>query len=232
MGLICVVEDDPSVRAAIERALCSAGYSVATAGTGLEALTRVVEDRPDAVILDLGLPDIDGLELLKMLRAITNVPVIVATARDDDDGIVRTLNAGADDYVTKPFSTAQLDARLRAVLRRARTPDDSTITVGGLVVDAARRTAVLDGEPLTLTRKEFDLLHHLASRRGTVVTKRELLAEVWHQPYGGAEKTVDVHLSWLRRKLGENADSPRFLVTVRGVGIRLVDPNNDGNGRT
>ena len=224
MGLICVVEDDSSVRAAIERALCSSGHGVTTASTGLEALTRVVEDRPDAVILDLGLPDIDGLELLKMLRAISNVPVIVATARDDDAGIVRTLNAGADDYVIKPFSTDQLDARVRAVLRRARNTDESIITVGGLSVDASRRTATLDGVPLTLTRKEFDLLQHLAARRGTVVTKRELLAEVWHQPYGGAEKTVDVHLSWLRRKLGDSADAPRFLMTVRGVGVRLVDP--------
>ena len=226
MGLICVVEDDSSVRAAIERALCASGHEVTAASTGLEGLTRVVEDRPDVVILDLGLPDIDGLELLRMLRAISTVPVIVATARDDDAGIVRTLNAGADDYVTKPFSTDQLDARVRAVLRRTQTTDDSTITVGGLVVDATRRTATLDGRALTLTRKEFDLLHHLASRRGAVVTKRELLAEVWHQPYGGAEKTVDVHLSWLRRKLGDNADAPRYLVTVRGVGVRLVEPND------
>lgn len=225
MALVSVVEDDPQVRTALERALVAAGHGVSSASTGLEALSRVVETRPDVVILDLGLPDIDGLELLKMLRAVTNVPVIVATARDDEAGVIRTLNAGADDYVIKPFSTEQLDARIRAVLRRSRGAAESVITVGGLTVDAGRRTATLDGKPLTLTRKEFGLLHHLASRWGKVVTKRELLAEVWQQPYGGAEKTVDVHLSWLRRKLGETAEAPRYLVTVRGVGVRLVDPD-------
>ena len=224
MPLVAVVEDDQQVRAAIERALTAAGHDVCSAATGLDALSQVADRHPDVVILDLGLPDIDGLELLKMLRAVTNVPVIVATARDDEDGIVRTLNAGADDYVTKPFSTEQLDARIRAVLRRAGRGDEPVVTVGGLVIDATRRTATLDGDALKLTRKEFDLLHYLAAQHGKVVTKRELLAEVWRQPYGGGDKTVDVHLSWLRRKLGETADEPRYLLTVRGVGVRLIAP--------
>lgn len=226
MPLIAVVEDDPQVRAAVERALGAAGYSVCSAASGLDGLTRIVDEQPDVVVLDLGLPDIDGLELLKMLRAVSAVPVIVATARDDDEGIVRTLDAGADDYVVKPFSTEQLDARIRAVLRRSRPPDDvSVITVGGLAVDPNARTATLDGQRLSLSRKEFDLLHHLATHEGRVVSKRELLAEVWQQPYGGADKTVDVHLSWLRRKLGETAAEPRYLETVRGVGVRLVEPS-------
>jgi DNA-binding response OmpR family regulator len=161
-----------------------------------------------------------------MVRAVSAVPVIVATARDHDDDIVRTLDAGADDYVVKPFSTAQLDARIRAVLRRSRNADDETaIVVGGLEVDPAARTVTLDGKRLSLSRKEFDMLHHLAARQGRVISKRELLAEVWQQPYGGADKTVDVHLSWLRRKLGETASEPRYLETVRGVGVRLVEPS-------
>jgi len=214
------------VRAACERALMSSGHDVAAAATGLEALSTAVERKPDVVILDLGLPDIDGLDLLKMLRAVSDVPVIVATARDDDDVVVDTLKAGADDYIVKPFSTAQLDARIGAVLRRARPADNPVVRVGGLTVDGTRRIATLDGVALKLTRKEFDLLHHLASNSGKVVSKRELLARVWDQPYGGADKTVDVHLSWLRRKLGETADAPRYLMTVRGVGIMLIAPDD------
>src|SRR5262245_22236901 len=161
--VVAVVEDDPQVRAALTRALGSSGHDVTAAATGLEALSTAVEHKPDVVILDLGLPDIDGLELLKMLRAVSDVPVIVATARDDDAIVVDTLNAGADDYVVKPFSTAQLDARIGAVLRRARQDDEPVITVGGLTVDATRRMVTLDGIALQLTRKEFDLLHHLAT---------------------------------------------------------------------
>jgi DNA-binding response OmpR family regulator len=153
------------------------------------------------------------------------VPVIVATARDDEEEIVRALDAGADDYVIKPFGAAQLDARIRAVLRRAEQEEpDPLITVGELRVEPRGREAVLDGIPLDLSPKEFDLLHYLALRPGEVVTKRDLLTEVWRTPYGGADKTVDVHLSWLRRKLGETAQHPRYLHTVRGVGVKLVDP--------
>jgi DNA-binding response OmpR family regulator len=200
---------------------------VSGASTGLGALGEIVDQRPDVVVLDLGLPDIDGLELLRMLRAVTNVPVIVATARDDEREIIRTLDAGADEYVVKPYSAEQLDARIRAVLRRAREDDvDEPVQIGGLVVDTRSRVATIDGEPMDLSRKEFDLLWHLATRRGEVVSKRELLAAVWRQPYGGPEKTVDVHLSWLRNKLGESARSPRYLRSVRGVGIMLVDPDS------
>ncbi|MET8384794.1 response regulator transcription factor, partial [Streptosporangium canum] len=140
--------------------------------------------------------------------------------------IVRALDAGADDYVVKPFSAAHLDARIRAVLRRGRDADDGTapVAVGGLRIEPAAREATLDGTPLGLTPKEFDLLHYLALRPGQVVSKRELLTEVWRMAYGGADKTVDVHLSWLRRKLGESAQAPRYLQTVHGVGVKIVDP--------
>jgi DNA-binding response OmpR family regulator len=185
-----------------------------------------VQERPDLVVLDLGLPDLDGREVLSMLRAVTDVPVIVATARDGDPEIVAALEAGADDYLVKPFSAVQLQARIGAVLRRAgASPDDDpSVVVGGLRIDPRSREAVLDGEPLELTPREFDLLHYLAARAGQVISKRELSTEVWQAPYGGADKTVDVHLSWLRRKLGETAQQPRFLHTVRGVGVKLSPP--------
>jgi DNA-binding response OmpR family regulator len=185
-----------------------------------------VEERPDLVVLDLGLPDLDGRELLRMLRAVSAVPVIVATARDDDDSVVQALDAGADDYVVKPFPAGQLEARIRAVLRRAAGADaaQAPVTVGDLVVDQRSRRVTLAGEAVELSPKEFDLLAHLAVRAGTVVSKRELLTEVWQLPYGGSDKTVDVHLSWLRRKLGESAAAPRLLQTVRGVGVRLAEP--------
>jgi DNA-binding response OmpR family regulator len=222
---LLLVEDDPAIRTALTRALSERGHGVRSVATGMAGLQAAVDDRPDLVVLDLGLPDVDGCTLLTMLRAVSDVPVIVATARDDEAETVRALDAGADDYVVKPFAAAHLDARVRAVLRRADAAAPPTVlVVGALRVDAASREAELDGRPLELTRLEFDLLAHLAARPGTVVTKKELLADVWHTPYGGADKTVDVHLSWLRRKLGESAAAPRYLHSVRGVGVKLAAP--------
>jgi len=202
---------------------------VRTEATGGAALAAVVGWQPDVVVLDLGLPDLDGRDVLRMLRGVSAVPVIVATARDDEAQIIDLLDAGADDYVVKPYATAQMEARIRAVLRRGGQHDEpeTEIRHGGLVLDLARRAASLDGRPLDLTRLEFDLLAYLARRSPEVVSRRELLAEVWRQPYGGADKTVDVHLSWLRRKLGESASEPRFLHTVRGVGVKLEPPGPD-----
>jgi two-component system, OmpR family, response regulator PrrA len=149
----------------------------------------------------------------------------VVTARDEDSAVVLALDAGADDYMVKPFSGAQLEARIRAVLRRSGALESpAPLRVGDLVVDTGAREARLADELLDLRPREFDLLAYLAARAGQVVTRRELLAEVWSQPYGGADKTVDVHLSWLRRKLGEPAEAPRYLHTVRGVGIKLLAP--------
>lgn len=226
MARLLLIEDDPAIRTPLIRALRDRGHAVATAYTAMSGLQTTLDERPDLVILDLGLPDLDGLELLRMLRAVSRVPVIIATARDDDVEIVRGLDAGADDYVVKPFTSAQLDARVRAVLRRgAGQPDRAAmIAVGELRLDPSARTASLSGTPLDLTPREFELLHHLAARAGQVVSKRELLTEVWRVPYGSTDKTVDVHLSWLRRKLGETAQEPRYLHTVRGVGIRLDAP--------
>lgn len=228
MASVLVIEDDQRIRETIARALTDAGHAVRTEGRGADALSVVVDWQPDVVVLDLGLPDLDGADVLRMVRSVSTVPVIVATARDDDADMVRLLDAGADDYIVKPYSAAQLDARIRAVLRRSATPgaeDDTAITVGELVVDSHRRTASLSGASLELSRLEFDLLAHLARRSPEVISRRELLAEVWRQPHGGADKTIDVHLSWLRRKLGESAIEPRYLHTVRGVGIKLEPPS-------
>jgi DNA-binding response OmpR family regulator len=224
MTSILVVEDDPGIHGALSRGLSERGHAVTVASDGLSALELVVKAQPEVVLLDLGLPDIDGLQVLAMIRGLGSTPVIVITAQDDDKTIVRALDAGADDYVVKPFGLDQIDARMRAVLRRGGgTTSEAPLVVGGLVIDARTRGVTLDGKPLDLSRKEFDLLFALASRPGEVISKRALLAEVWQQAYGGGERTVDVHLSWLRRKLGETAAEPRYLHTVRGVGVRLVD---------
>ncbi|MFI8882960.1 response regulator transcription factor [Streptomyces sp. NPDC053813] len=229
MASVLVVEDDQFVRSALIRHLTEASHTVRSVGTALEALREVAHFRFDVVILDLGLPDLDGAEALKMLRGITDVPVIIATARDDESEIVRLLNDGADDYyLTKPFSVEHLSARMAAVLRRSRAaggeaPPPSVLRVGGLTMDPLRRQAELDGTALDLTRREFDLLAFLAGRPGVVVPRKELLAQVWQQSYGD-DQTIDVHLSWLRRKLGETAARPRYLHTLRGVGVKLQPP--------
>jgi DNA-binding response OmpR family regulator len=225
MARVLLVEDDPDIRSTVIRQLSEFGHSVRSAGTALAALREATRDPGDVIVLDLGLPDLDGSEALKMMRAVTGVPVIIATARDDEAEIIRLLLAGADDYLVKPYSAAHLAARIAAVLRRAGAGVAPTaLHVGGLEIDPRRRQAQLDGKRLDLSRREFDLLAYLAARPGEVVTRRELLSEVWQLPYGD-DQTIDVHLSWLRRKLGERASRPRYLHTVRGVGVRLVDPS-------
>ncbi|MGH3314204.1 MAG: response regulator transcription factor [Streptomyces sp.] len=233
MARVLVVEDDQFVRSALIRHLNDASHAVRSVGTALEALREVAQVGFDVVVLDLGLPDLDGGEALKMLRGITDVPVIIATARDDENEIVRLLNDGADDYLVKPFTVEHLSARMAAVLRRSGaggagraghgSGPDGVLRVGGLAIDPLRRQAELDGVLLDLTRREFDLLAFLAERPGVVVARRELLAEVWQQSYGD-DQTIDVHLSWLRRKIGETAARPRYLHTLRGVGVKLEPP--------
>lgn len=221
-----IIEDDQRIRELVTRVLSQNGYDVSGAATALDGLQQIVGGSPDVVVLDMGLPDLDGAELLKMIRAITDVPVVVATARSDDRDVIRTLDAGADDYLVKPFSVEQLEARVRAVLRRSAADDGaSTIVVGDLSINPDARVATLAGSRLKLSPKEFDLLLYLAEREGVVISKRQLMAEVWRQPYGGSEKSVDVHISWLRKKLGESAADSRHIETVHGVGIKLVEPS-------
>ncbi len=225
MASVFVVEDDQHIREMAMRALADAGHTVRAEPSAMAALQGIVDHRPDIVILDLGLPDLDGGDLLRMIRAVSNVPVMIATARDDDSEIVRLLDAGADEYVVKPFSGAELGARVRALLRRAEaSTDDGSIVVGGITIDLRARTVELDGETVVCNRKEFDLLACLATHAGEVVSRETIYAEVWREPYNGADKTIDVHLSWLRRKLGETAAEPHYLHTVRGVGVKLVEP--------
>jgi DNA-binding response OmpR family regulator len=225
MPTVLVIEDDQAIREALVEQLSGSGFDVQAAASGLDGVEQLTGGAIDVVVLDLGLPDIDGTDVLAMVRGLGDTPVIVATARDDEKEMVRLLEAGADDYVVKPFSAAQIEARIRAVLRRTGEPEQTpVITVGGLVIDRDAHEATLDGEPIDLRAREFDLLAYLAARPGAMVSKRELMAEVWRQPYGGADKTVDVHVSWLRKKLGESAAEPRYIHTKRGVGVKLVPP--------
>lgn len=224
MASVLLIEDDQRIRESLARALANRGHEVRSAPNGMSGVEMAVAGDTDVVVLDLGLPDIDGEHALKMIRAVSDVPVIIATARLEESGIVSTLDLGADDYVIKPFSAEQLEARVRAVLRRATASTPNEIAVGGLRIDLDAHEAQLDGVALDLTAREFELLAYLAAKPGVMIGKRELLAEVWRQPYGGADKTVDVHLSWLRRKLGETAAEPRYIHTKRGVGVKLVPP--------
>jgi DNA-binding response OmpR family regulator len=222
-----LVEDDAAIRGALIRVLTEHGHAVTSTASAMTALRYVLDTPPDLVLLDLGLPDLSGYEALRMMRAVSAVPVVVVTAHDDEQEIIRVLDAGADDYIVKPFGVGQMEARIRAVLRRSGPGDQKAggpLEAGGLRLDPDAHEATLDGMPLDLSRREFDLLHYLTLHAGQVVTRRDLLTHVWQMPYGGADKTVDVHVSWLRRKLGETAQSPRYLHTVRGVGIKLLPP--------
>lgn len=227
MASILLIEDDQRIRQSLATRLAERGHDVEATARAMDGVQKAVEGKVDVVVLDLGLPDVDGADALQMIRAVSEVPVIVATARDDQDEIVRIFDAGADDYVIKPYSTDHLEARIRALLRRAATKmETAEIVVGNLRIDTEAHEATLGGERLDLSAKEFELLAYLAERPGKMISKRELLAAVWRQPYGGADKTVDVHLSWLRRKLGETAAEPRFIHTRRGIGVKLVDPDS------
>ncbi|MFI5497228.1 response regulator transcription factor [Actinoplanes sp. NPDC051859] len=224
-----VIEDDRDIREAIDRLLSVTGHVVRLCAAALDGLRELASWRPDVVVLDLNLPDLDGATVLRRIRATSAVPVVVATARGAESEMISLLRAGADDYVVKPYSAEQLEARIAAVLRRGVTPPEaSTLVQGGLELDPEARTASLDGAPLQLSRLEFDLLAYLMQRAGKVVTRRQLLDEVWCSESRSLE-TVDVHVTWLRRKLGERAAEPRYLHTVRGVGIRLSAPGEPAN---
>ena len=226
MADILVIEDDQRIRELVCRHLAGDGYGVTSEGTGLEGLRTLTADPPDALVLDLGLPDLDGLDLLKMIRAVSDLPVLVLTARDDEATILTAFAAGADDYVVKPISGPQLSARMAALLRRGATEAGDTLVVGGLEIRIGPREAILDGRTLELTAKEFDVLAYLAARPGTVVPKDELHAAVWKAPAGTEGRTIDVHLSTIRRKLGERpTDERRYLHTVIGAGVCLSDPD-------
>ncbi len=225
MADILVIEDDQRIRELVCRHLAGDGYGVTSEGTGLDGLRTLTADPPDALVLDLGLPDLDGLDLLKMVRSVTDLPVLVLTAREDEATILAAFDGGADDYVVKPVSGPQLSARITALLRRGNSEIGDVLTVGGLEIRLGPREAELDGRLLELTAKEFDVLAHLAARPGQVVSKEDLHAAVWKAPAGTEGRTVDVHLSTIRKKLGEKPDDERrYLHKVIGAGVRIVDP--------
>lgn len=221
MTRVLLAEDDPAISDPLARALRREGYDVAIQASGPAALLES-ERSPDLVILDIGLPGMDGLEVCRRMRAAGNtVPVLILTARADEVDTVVGLDAGADDYVTKPFRLAELLARTRALLRRSPHEDASRMLVH---IDNESRRAFHGDEELQLTAKEFDLLTVLVRERGRVVPREELMREVWDTDWVGSTKTLDMHVSVLRRKLGDDAMSPRFITTVRGVGFRFESP--------
>jgi DNA-binding response OmpR family regulator len=220
---VLVVDDEPMVRDVLTRYLRLEGFEVTTADDGEAALTVFTAERPDLVLLDLMLPRIDGLEVFRRMRASSATPVIMLTARGEETDRVVGLELGADDYVTKPFSPREVIARVRAVLRRTDHPngDDGSLSFGALHIDRGRREVQVDGRSVRLTRKEFDLLAHLASAPGITFTRSELLEAVWDFAWDGDTATVTVHIRRLREKIEDDPSDPRHLVTVWGVGYRF-----------
>jgi len=222
---LLLVEDDSAIAEPLSRALGRDGYEVSRASRGMDALALASTGDPvDFVILDLGLPDIDGLEVCRRLRkGGLEAPVLILTARADEVDAVVGLDAGADDYVTKPFRLGELQARIRALLRRSQSLGEASdsFDVNGVQLDVSARRAHVDGEELSLSAKEYDLLTVLVREAGSVVTRDDLMREVWGAEWWGSTKTLDMHISWLRRKLGDDATSPRRITTVRGVGFRF-----------
>jgi len=225
MAKILLIEDDQRIRELVCDHLASEGHSVLSQATGMDGLQKATSENPDLIILDLGLPDLEGIDLLKMLRSITSIPVLVLTAREEEDVVLAAFEGGADDYVVKPVSGPQLSARVSALLRRVDSGRTERIVVGDLEIDLGPRLVTISGVTLDLTAKEFDVLVYLASRPGTVVSKQELHAAVWKTPVGGQGRTIDVHISTLRKKLGEKADDEKsYLHTSIGAGVKLESP--------
>ncbi|MES1247232.1 MAG: response regulator transcription factor [Actinomycetota bacterium] len=219
---ILVVDDEPQILRALRTSLRGAGYEVETAETVEAALTAAAVNPPDAVILDLVLPDGRGIDVARELRTWSNVPVIMLSVVGDEREKVEALDAGADDYVTKPFGIDELLARLRAALRRREPSADPVVEVGGLRIDLERQLVQLDGEPVALTPHEFSLLRALARDPGKLMTHQALLREVWGRAYGDESHYLHVYVSQLRRKLEADPARPRYILTVPGAGYRLA----------
>jgi DNA-binding response OmpR family regulator len=224
---ILVVDDEVGLRDLVGTYLRNEGFAVVEAADGDEALDRFGRQTPDLVVLDLRLPTADGFDVLREIRRSSTTPVIVLSARADEADKLIGLELGADDYLTKPFSPRELVARVRAVLRRSRTGGtsgtaDEISRFDGLVIDRGRREVSADGRLVELTTLEFDLLEALASAPGRVFTRRQLIERVWGWDFYGDERIVDVHVRNLRKTLGDPAEAPRFIGTVRGVGYKLV----------
>jgi two-component system OmpR family response regulator len=219
---VLVVEDDKTLQTALVYNLTKEGYDVKSALDGIQALDLAGREKPDLILLDLMLPGMSGLEICRILRHESNVPIIMLTAREEEIDKVTGLDLGADDYITKPFGMRELLARVRAKLRSsARPAGKSDLSFGDITMDIARHAVLKAGQPVVLTPKEFDLLAHLAQNPGLVFSREQLLDKVWGYDYSGGTRTVDVHVRWLREKIEPDPENPRHLVTVRGTGYKL-----------
>ena len=223
---ILIVDDELELRSMLRRYLENEGFEIAEASNGADGLDRIRVGPPDLVILDIGLPDGDGIELLRKIRSVSEIPVIMLTARAEEVDRVVGLSVGADDYVTKPFSPRELVARIKAVLRRGRSLDGGSVAeflgFDGLSIDTAARTVERDGRPVELSALEFDLLGALCASPGRVFTRAQLLERVWGFDYFGVERVVDVHIGNIRKALGDDPADPSFIGTVRGVGYKFI----------
>lgn len=224
---ILLVEDEDSISKPLSSALEREGFETVVARTAAEALRFELSVEPDVILLDLMLPDGDGRDVCRQIRGHSDVPIVMLTARGTETDKIVGLEIGADDYVVKPFSSAELVARIRALLRRTARGAAGPLnaTFGDLEIDEPGRRATLAGATLDLSRKEFDLLAELARNAGNVVTREHLMASVWDENWFGSTKTLDVHIGWLRKKLGDDTENPRFVHTVRGVGFRFAAPD-------
>ena len=222
-----VVEDDKALSEVLKYNLTKEGYNVVTAFDGSQALELARRERPDLILLDIMLPELDGFEVCRILRKEMNVPIVMLTAKGDEIDRVVGLEIGADDYVTKPFSMRELLARLRAMFRRVEavelkpTATEALISVNGIEIDTARRKVSVGGSTVNLKAKEFDLLAFLGRNKGIVFSREQLLEKVWGYDYPGSTRTVDVHIRWLREKIEADPAKPKYLITVRGVGYKL-----------
>lgn len=226
---VLVVEDESSIAEPFAQALVRSGFRPSVAGTGAEALARFDSDLPDVVLLDLSLPDVDGRDLCRTIRGRSDVPILIITASGSVVDRVVGLELGADDYIIKPFAVGEVVARIRAVLRRVETRGSEPgqppeLVIGRVRIDRGARRVWVDGAEVELTRKEFDLLARLARDAGQVVSREDLMSDVWDVNWFGSTKTLDVHIGWLRRKLGDDPSHPQMVITVRGVGFRLTRP--------
>ncbi len=223
-GSVLLVEDEESLASLVQAYLVQEGFTVASVGTGEAALARVERESLRLVVLDLNLPDMDGLDVCRRIRARSSVPIVMLTARDDEADRLAGLGAGADDYIGKPFSPKELVARMKAVLRRSEPSpgDEPMLSLGDVAVDRVGREVTVDGQTVDLRPKEFDLLAYLIQNRGAVISRDSLLERVWGYDYAGGTRTVDVHVAQLRRKLAR----PELIRTVRGSGYKAIQPNN------
>ncbi len=228
---VLIVEDEQAISEPLAENLEREGFSPVVAGNAAEAMALFDRESPALVLLDLGLPDRDGRDVCRDIRSRSAVPVIILTARGEEVDRILGLELGADDYIVKPFSAREVAARIRAVLRRAATapaPKAQAIAIGDVMLDPNSHTATKRGEPLELTAREFDLLRMLMTNAGKALRREEIMDEVWDTNWFGSTKTLDVHVSWLRRKIEDDPANPRYITTIRRIGFRFAAPEDIG----